>query len=225
MRTLLGLLKRQRMEQAIGYPRYLIGATGHGASSLRRKPMEPLPLSDLIFLYDDFDIRAWLLANPGKDPLDLLVLEARQDQGQNRDETPAPGSGRYPFFDHRVWNRWGHKNDTTEEENDNHDESHEDGNSDDDEEETLQDTTTPIRRSVMTIEDVSFRDRSAFHSNSIANQSSRTTIVTAVSRSAGLTPGANIPIMSKAVDVPRIHSVKCQTPDPLESRNQTGSDP
>ena len=92
MRTLLGLLKRQRMEQEIGYPRYLIGATGHGASSLRRKPMEPLPLSDLIFLYDDFDIRAWLLANPGKDPLDLLVLEARQDQGQNRDKTTAPCS-------------------------------------------------------------------------------------------------------------------------------------
>jgi len=101
MQTLLGVLKRQQMEQAIGYPRYLISATGQGASSLRLQPSDPLPLSELIFLYKDDDIWAWLLANPGKDPLDLLVLEARQGQGWNHDTTPAPLSGRYPFSTER----------------------------------------------------------------------------------------------------------------------------
>jgi len=71
----LGVLKRQHVKDPIQYPRYLIGATGQGASALRRLPSDPLPLSELIFLYTDDDIRVWLLANPGKDPLDLLVLE------------------------------------------------------------------------------------------------------------------------------------------------------
>jgi len=34
----------------------------------------------------------WLLANPGKHPLDLLVLESRQDQGEGRDKTAGPAS-------------------------------------------------------------------------------------------------------------------------------------
>ena len=97
MQMLLGVLKRQQMELEIGYPRYLIRATGQGASSLRWQPSDPLPLSELIFLYKDDDIRAWLLTNPGKDPLDLLVLEARLGQDRNRNVTPAPASGRYPF--------------------------------------------------------------------------------------------------------------------------------
>jgi len=42
---------------------------------LRRCPFELLLLFALIFLYKDGDIRAWLLVNPGKDPLDFLVLE------------------------------------------------------------------------------------------------------------------------------------------------------
>jgi len=76
------MLKRQHVEDPIQYPRYLIGATGQGASALRRQPLDPLPLSELIFLYTDDDIRVWLLASPGKDPLDLLVLESRQDLGE-----------------------------------------------------------------------------------------------------------------------------------------------
>jgi len=97
----LGVLKRQQMDQAIGYPRYLIGGTGQGASSLRLQPSDPPSLSELIFLYNDDDIRAWPLANPGKGPLDLLVLEARQGQGGNRDTPPAPLFGRYPFSTER----------------------------------------------------------------------------------------------------------------------------
>jgi len=137
MQMLLGVLRRQQMEQAIEYPRYLIGATGQGASSLRRRPSDPLPLSELIFLYNDDDIRAWLLANPGKDPLDLLVLEARSGQDVNQDATPAPASGRYPFFDRKAWERWGQMHDTGEEdyndnESHNHEiSSHEEGNGDD----------------------------------------------------------------------------------------------
>jgi hypothetical protein len=106
LKCLLGVLKRQHVEDPIQYPRYLIGATGLGASALRRQPSEPLPLSELIFLYNDEDIRVWLLANPGKDPLDLLVLEARQDQGEDRPETPTPASGGHPFFDRKAWERW-----------------------------------------------------------------------------------------------------------------------
>jgi hypothetical protein len=106
LKCLLGVLKRQHVEDPIQYPRYLIGATGLGASALRQQPSEPLPLSELIFLYNDEDIRVWLLANPGKDPLDLLVLEARQDQGEDESETPTPASGGHPFFDRKAWERW-----------------------------------------------------------------------------------------------------------------------
>ena len=96
MQLVLRVLKRQQMEQAIGYPRYIIGATGKEASSLHRHPLDPLPFSELIFLYKDDDIRAWLLANLGNDPLDMLVLEARLGQ-DDCDMTPGPASGRYPF--------------------------------------------------------------------------------------------------------------------------------
>ena len=43
----------------------------------------------------------WLLANPGKDLRDLLVLEARLGQ-DDRDVTPAPTPGEYPFFDGKL---------------------------------------------------------------------------------------------------------------------------
>jgi len=153
MQTLLRVLKRQQMEQAIGYRRYLIGATGQGASSLALQTSDPLPLSELIFLYKDDDIRAWLLANPGKDPIDLFVLEARQGQGGNRDTTPAPLSARYPFFNRKARDRWGQAHDTGEEEDYSDDEgdntnisTHEEGNDDDnDNEKTLGDDPTPNR--------------------------------------------------------------------------------
>jgi len=92
LQSILGVLKRQHVEDPIQYPRYLIGATGQGAIPLLRRLSDPLPLFELIFLYTDADIWVWLLANPGKDPLDLLVLESCQDQAEGRDETPAPAS-------------------------------------------------------------------------------------------------------------------------------------
>jgi len=105
LQSVLGVLKRQHVEDPIQYPRYLIGASGQRASPLRRRPSDPVPHSELIFLYTDDAIRVWLLANPGKDPLDLLVLESRQDHGEGRDETPAPVSGGHPFFDRKAWDR------------------------------------------------------------------------------------------------------------------------
>jgi len=100
------------VEDPIQYRQYIIGATGQGASALRRRPTDPLALSELIFLYNHDDIRVWLLANTGNNPLDLLVLESRQDQGEGRAETPAPVSGRHPFFHRKASDRWGQWDDS-----------------------------------------------------------------------------------------------------------------
>ena len=35
------------------------------------------------------------------------MLEARQGQGEDRDETLTPASGGHPFFDRKAWERWG----------------------------------------------------------------------------------------------------------------------
>ena len=56
-------------------------------------------------------MRVWLPANPGKDRLDLLVLESCQDQGEGRDETPGPASGGHPFFYRKAWDRCGQLDD------------------------------------------------------------------------------------------------------------------
>jgi len=81
--------------------------TGHGMSMLRRHLSEPLPLSELIFLYKAGDIRPWLLANPCKDPLDLLVFETGQATDECRAATRAPVSGGPQSFNHNVWHRIG----------------------------------------------------------------------------------------------------------------------
>jgi len=69
---------------------------------LRLKPDDPLPLHQLIFLNRNDDIRAWFFANKGDDPLDLMVLESRREDGEDLDETPEPPNGRYPFFDRDI---------------------------------------------------------------------------------------------------------------------------
>jgi len=75
IRDLLRVVRGQDVEEEINCPRYLIGATGEGATKLRQDPEDPLPLRQLIFLNRDDHIRAWLLANNGHDPLDLIVPE------------------------------------------------------------------------------------------------------------------------------------------------------
>ena len=99
----LRLVRAQDVEEEIKCPRYRIGAMGEGATRLRQDPEEPLPLRQLIFLNRDDDIRAWFLANNGHDPLDLMVLESRPEDGEDPDETPEPPDGRHPFFDREVW--------------------------------------------------------------------------------------------------------------------------
>jgi len=69
------------------------------ATSTARKP---LPLRQLIFLHSNNDILAWLLANHGQDPLDLLVVESRRQNREDRAQTPEPAKGRYPFLNRNV---------------------------------------------------------------------------------------------------------------------------
>jgi len=97
IRHLLRVVRGQDVEEEINCPRYLIGVTGEGDTKLRLDPEDPLPLRQLIFLNRDNDIRAWLLANNGHDPLDLMVLESRPEDGDDLDETPEPPNGRYTF--------------------------------------------------------------------------------------------------------------------------------
>ena len=73
---LVRILRGQDVEDEIRCPRHLIGVTGAGAASLPQDPENPVPLRQLIFLNRDDDIRAWLLANSGLDPLNLIVLES-----------------------------------------------------------------------------------------------------------------------------------------------------
>jgi len=106
IRDLLRVVRGQDVEEEINSPRYLIGATGEGATGVRQDPEEPLPLRQLIFLNRDDHIRAWLLANNGQDPLDLLVLQSRPEDRDDLGETPKPPNGMYPFFDRDVWDEW-----------------------------------------------------------------------------------------------------------------------
>jgi len=103
------------VEEEVQCPRYLIGASREGAAMLRQKPDDPLPLRQLIFLNRNDDICAWFLANKGHDPLDLMVLESRREEGEDLDETPEPPNGRYPFFDRDVWDESAGGEDTVRE--------------------------------------------------------------------------------------------------------------
>jgi len=60
-------------------------------------------MRQLIFLHSNNDILAWLLANHGQDPLDLLVVESRPKNREDRAQTPEPAKGGYPFLNRNVW--------------------------------------------------------------------------------------------------------------------------
>jgi len=75
MKNLLGMIQVPRAEKAIVHWGYLIGATREASIVLSLDPTAPLPLPDLIFLHKDDNLHTWLLANDGKNPLDLMVLE------------------------------------------------------------------------------------------------------------------------------------------------------
>jgi len=76
LKYLLGVINAQRPKEASGYPRYVTRATGEGSNGLSLDPRAPHTLRDLIFLKKDDDLWAWLLANDGKHPLDLMVLDS-----------------------------------------------------------------------------------------------------------------------------------------------------
>jgi len=97
IQNLLGVIKPQRAEEAILCPRYLIGATRECSNALSLDPTAPLPLRDLIFLHKDDDLPVWLLANDGKHPLDLMVLESRPEEAGDDRSTPEPVGSRHPF--------------------------------------------------------------------------------------------------------------------------------
>jgi len=90
IRDLLRVVRVQDVEEEINSPRYLIGATGEAGTRLCQDPQEPRPLRQLIFINRDDDIRAWLPANNGHDPLHLLVLESPPEDGDDLDETTEP---------------------------------------------------------------------------------------------------------------------------------------
>jgi len=103
MKNLVGVVSGQPVEDEIGCPRYLMGATGEGAIRLCQEPEKPLPLRELIFLHSKNDILAWLLANHGQDALNLLVVESRRKNRGDRVQMPEPAKGRYPFLNRNVW--------------------------------------------------------------------------------------------------------------------------
>jgi len=92
-----------RVEEQIGCPRCLIGATGEGAVRLPQEPEKPLPLQQLIFLHSNNDILARLLANHGQDPVHLLVIKSGRNNTEHRAQMPEPAKGRYPFLNRNVW--------------------------------------------------------------------------------------------------------------------------
>jgi len=97
------LVRGQLVEEEIGRPQYLLGATGEVAVSLRQEPARSLPLPQPIFFHGNNDILAWLLANQGQDALDLLVVESRRKNRDDGAQTPEPAKGRYRFLNRNVW--------------------------------------------------------------------------------------------------------------------------
>jgi len=76
------------VEEEIQCSYYLIGAIGEGAVILYQTPDDPLQLSQLIVLNKNDDIHVWLLANKGHNRLGAMVLESRDEDGEDSDETP-----------------------------------------------------------------------------------------------------------------------------------------
>ena len=69
---------------------------------LGQKPDDPLPLSQLLFLNRNDNLRWWFLTNKGHHPLDLMVLESGREDTEDLDKTPELPNRRYSFLDHDV---------------------------------------------------------------------------------------------------------------------------
>jgi len=97
------VVRAQSVEKEIGCPRYLIGARGECAVRLRTETEKLLPLRQIIFLHSHNDILAWLLANHGQDPLDLLGVESGRKNREDRAPKREPAQGRYQDLNRNVW--------------------------------------------------------------------------------------------------------------------------
>ena len=78
--------------RGVGY-RHLVGATRFRSLSLLDSPEDPLPLSEMIVLYDDTEIRIWWRECPPTEPMDLLFRRHRHSESEPG--TPAPFA--YPY--------------------------------------------------------------------------------------------------------------------------------
>ena len=65
----------------VGY-RHLVGATRYGNLLLLDSPENPLPLSEMIVLYDDTQIRIWWGQCPPTKPMDLLFQRHRHSESE-----------------------------------------------------------------------------------------------------------------------------------------------
>ena len=70
-----------------GY-RHLVGATRYGSLLLLDSPEDPLPLSKMIVLYDDTQIRIWWGQCLQTEPIDLLFR--KHGHSESEPGTPAP---------------------------------------------------------------------------------------------------------------------------------------
>ena len=68
--------------------RHLVGATRYGNLFLLDSLEDPLPLSEMIVLYDDTQIRIWWRQCPPTEPMDLLF--GRHSHIESEPGTPAP---------------------------------------------------------------------------------------------------------------------------------------
>ena len=82
----------------VGY-RHLVGTTRYVSLLLVDSPEDPLPLSEMIVLYDDTQIRIWSRQCPPTEPMDLLFRRHRHSESEPG--TPAPFAYAYGGRDNR----------------------------------------------------------------------------------------------------------------------------
>ena len=84
--------------RGVGY-RHLVGATRYGSLLLLDSPEDPLPLSEMIVLYDDTQIHIWWRQCPPTELMDLLFRRHRHSESEPG--TPAPFAYDYGGRDNR----------------------------------------------------------------------------------------------------------------------------
>jgi len=87
----------RQLTRGFGY-RHLVGATRYGSLLLLDSPEEPLPLSEMMVLYDDTQIRMWWGQFPPSEPMDLLF---RRHRRESEASTPAPHGFAYSSRNNR----------------------------------------------------------------------------------------------------------------------------